>query len=159
MKILYLLVALILTISITSFSQDGMDKMMRQRNKIHQLEKIKLIDELNLDEETSVKFFARRNEMQKEVEKLEDKDDEIIKELEKSIQIKDKNSEVVQKQLLADLLKTREKIEKTKRQFIDSIKDILTTEQIAKLVVFEQRFREEIRRIILNRRHSTKNEG
>ena len=50
-------------------------------------------------------------------------------------------------------------IEKTKRQFIDSIKDILTTEQIAKLVVFEQRFREEIRRIILNRRHSTKNEG
>ena len=69
MKILYLLVALILTISITSFSQDGMDKMMRQRNKIHQLEKIKLIDELNLDEETSVKFFARRNEMQKEVEK------------------------------------------------------------------------------------------
>lgn len=159
MKILYLLVALILTISITSFSQDGMDKMMRQRNKIHQLEKIKLIDELNLDEETSVKFFARRNEMQKEVEKLEDKDDEIIKELEKSIQTKDKNSEVVQKQLLADLLKTREKIEKTKRQFIDSIKDILTTEQIAKLVVFEQRFREEIRRIILNRRHSTKNEG
>ena len=159
MKILYLLVALILTISITSFSQDGMDKMMRQRNKIHQLEKIKLIDELNLDEETSVKFFARRNEMQKEVEKLEDKDDEIIKELEKSIQTKDKNSEVVQKQLLADLLKTREMIEKTKRQFIDSIKDILTTEQIAKLVVFEQRFREEIRRIILNRRHSTKNEG
>lgn len=34
----------------------------RKGGKIEQLEKIKIIEELNMDEETALKFFSRRNE-------------------------------------------------------------------------------------------------
>ena len=151
MKILYLLVALILTISITSFSQDGMDKMIRQRNKIHQLEKIKLIDELNLDEETSVKFFARRNENRNKIKELMDKSrqqlDAINDKLkEKSVNEKELNS-MIDKYLSYD-----NEIEKEREAFIHSLSDILSVTQIAKLVVFEKKFRDEIRDILFKTR-------
>lgn len=153
MKSLYFLMALLLSISIVSFPQQDNKKMMKQRSKLHQLEKIKLIEELNLDEDTSVKFFARRNEMQMEVESLENKADDILKKLETNLESNDKDAEATQKQLINELMNIKEKSETVKRQFIYSLKDILTTEKIARYIVFEQKFREEIRRIILDKRH------
>ncbi|MFZ2323198.1 MAG: hypothetical protein WAV89_05810 [Ignavibacteriaceae bacterium] len=153
MKSLYFLMALLLSINIVSFPQQDNKKMMKQRSKLHQLEKIKLIEELNLDEDTSVKFFARRNEMQREVESLEDKADDILKKLETNLGSNDKDAETTQKQLINELMNIKEKSETVKRQFIYSLKDILTTEKIARYIVFEQKFREEIRRIILDKRH------
>lgn len=153
MKSLYFLMALLLSINIVSFPQQDNKKMMKQRSKLHQLEKIKLIEELNLDEDTSVKFFARRNEMQREVESLEDKADDILKKLETNLGSNDKDAETTQKQLINELMNIKEKSETVKRQFIYSLKDVLTTEKIARYIVFEQKFREEIRRIILDKRH------
>jgi hypothetical protein len=153
MKSIFVVVVMVLIFSATSFSQMDKEKMAKQRNRIHQLEKIKLIEALNLDENTSVKFFARRNEMQNEVESLEDKSDDIINKLESTFDSNDKNNETTQKQLINDLTDVRAKIENVKKQFIDSLNDILSTDKIARYLVFEQRFREEIRKIILDRRH------
>jgi hypothetical protein len=158
MKSLCVLVVLILISSVNSFSQLDKDKMARQRDRIHQLEKIKLIETLNLDEDTSVKFFARRNEMQNEVESLQDKSDDIINKLEITLDSSNNNSEATQKQLINELTSVRGKIENVKKQFIDSLNNILSTEKIARYLVFEQRFREEIRKIILDRRHRPQNQ-
>lgn len=152
MKKISLILGIILGLSFIILSQQMGDKMMRQKNKLRQLEKIKLIDELNLDENTSIKFFARRNEMQQQIEALEDKSDQIVDKLDDGIK-SGKMDESEQKQLIKELLNTKSKIEAERRQFIESLHDILPTEKIVRYIVFEQRFREEIRKFILDRRN------
>ncbi len=154
MKSLYFLIAIILFTTVASFPQHDREKMMKQKSKLHQLEKIKLIEALNLDEETSLRFFARRNEMQQEVDQLENKADDILNDLEQSLNANEKATGASQKQLINELLNVKTKIEKVKKQFITSLSDILSTEQIARYIVFEQKFREEIRKIIFDRRRS-----
>jgi seryl-tRNA synthetase len=152
MKNLYLLTIIFLSLSFIAFSQPDRNKFLKQRNKIHQLEKLKLIEVLDMDENTSIKFFARRNEMQNEIESLQDKEDEILSKLEETIKSDEKNNETTQRQLINDLQNVKDKIESAKKHFINSLNDILSTEKIVKYIVFEQKFRDEIRRIILDRR-------
>jgi len=116
------------------------------------LEKIKLIEALDLDEETSIRFFARRNDSKKEIQELEMKAQDIISELEKSFNSENKNQSENQKQLISEMLKTRESIELKRNQFISSIYDILTVEQIGKLIVFEKKFRDEIRQVLFDKK-------
>lgn len=149
-KLIITLLAIILLTSI-SFPQKMDERGMKHRGKLEQLEKIKLIEALDLDEETSIRFFSRRNESRKEIQELEIRTDDIIAELEKSFNNGDKSKDDLQKRLTSDLLKTRESIETKRNQFINSLNDILTTEQIAKLIVFEKKFRDEIRNVLLNK--------
>lgn len=154
MKTFYYLLALVLTFTVLSYPQQERDTRNKQRDKLRQLEKVKLIDALNLDENTSVRFFARRDEMQKEIEALDDQADEILKKLSATFESGDKGKETNQKQLINEYIAIREKIENTRRDFITSLSDILPTEKIAKYLVFEQKFREEIRKIIFHRNRS-----
>ena len=136
-----------------SYPQKMRDKMMKNRGKLEQLEKVKLIEALDLDEETAIRFFARRNDSRNEIDDLEKKSDDLLFELEKSFSSDEKNLEEKQKQMISEFLKTRESIELRRNNFINSLGDILTTEQISKLIVFEKRFRDEIRNVLLDKRH------
>jgi hypothetical protein len=143
--------AIILLTSI-SYPQKMRGKMMKNKNKLEQLEKIKLVEALELKEDIAIRFFARRNDSRKEIEYLEKKSDELLLDLENSIALEDKNQETKQKQIISEIFKTRESIESTRNKFINSLNDILTTQQISKLVVFEKKFRDEIRNVLLNRK-------
>lgn len=152
MKKSFIILFVIILLTSISFPQQMREKGMKHRDKLEQLEKIKLIEALDLDEETSIRFFARRNDSKKEIQELDKKADAIIFELEKSFNSDDKNQDEKQKQLISDMLKTRESIELKRNQFINSLNDILSTEQIAKLIVFEKKFREEIRNVLFDRK-------
>jgi hypothetical protein len=152
MKKSFIILFVIILLTSISFPQQMREKGMKHRDKLEQLEKIKLIEALDLDEETSIRFFARRNDSKKEIQELDKKADAIIFELEKSFNSDDKNQDEKQKQLISDMLKTRESIELKRNQFINSLDDILSTEQIAKLIVFEKKFREEIRNVLFDRK-------
>jgi len=143
--------AIVLLTSI-SYPQKMRERMMKNKNKIEQLEKVKLIEALELNEEIAIRFFVRRNDSRKEIENLEKKSDDLLFELENSFISDDKNNEVNQKQIILELFKTRESIEANRYKFISSLNDILTMEQIAKLIVFEKKFRDEIRDVILDRK-------
>jgi hypothetical protein len=136
-----------------SFPQKMREKMMKNKGKLEQLEKVKLIEALDLDEETAIRFFARRNDSRNEIDNLEKKSDDLIFELESLFKSGEKNQEEKQKQMISEFLKMRESVEVKRNQFINSLTDILTTEQISKLIVFEKRFRDEIRNVLLEKRH------
>lgn len=150
-KLLMIILTLIVLTSIT-YPQQMKERKMKNMEKLEQLEKIKLIESLDMDEDTSIRFFARRNESKREIQELEKKTDDIIFELEKSFNSEDKYQDEKQKQLISEMLKNREAIEMRRNQFINSLDDILSTEQIAKLIVFEKRFREEIRNVLFDRK-------
>jgi len=152
MKNLFITLLTVILLTSISFPQQMKEKGMKNREKLEQLEKIKLIEALDLDEETSIRFFARRNDSKKEIQELEMKAEDIISELEKSFNSENKNQSENQKQLISEMLKTRESIELKRNQFISSIYDILTVEQVGKLIVFEKKFRDEIRQVLFDKK-------
>lgn len=150
MKNLLLLVLLFIMISNVPAQERREHRMMD--SKIEQLEKVKLIEALNLTEDQSVRFFARRNEHRKEIEKLEMRSEELIKQMEDRLDEPTDKNLSEQKKLLNEFLDFRIQIENKRKQFILSLNDILSQEQITKLVVFEKRFRDEIRKILMKRK-------
>ena len=152
MKKLLMIIFTLIVLTSIAYPQQMKERKMKNMEKLEQLEKIKLIESLDMDEDTSVRFFARRNESKREIQELEKKTDDIIFELEKSFNSEDKYQDEKQKLLISEMLKDREAIEMRRNQFINSLDDILSTEQIAKLIVFEKRFREEIRNVLFDRK-------
>lgn len=152
MKKSFMIIFSIILLTPIIYSQQMKENKMKNREKLEQLEKIKLIESLDMDEDTSIRFFARRNESKREIQELEKKTEDIIFELEKSFNTEDKNQDEKQKQLISEMLKNRESIELKRNQFINSLGDILSTEQIAKLIVFEKKFRDEIRNVLFDRK-------
>ncbi|MBI5660868.1 MAG: hypothetical protein HZC46_01820 [Ignavibacterium album] len=132
-------------------AQERLERRMKD-SKIEQLEKVKLIEALDLTEEQSVRFFARRNEHRKEIEKLEMRSEELLGNIETLINAPGVKNITEQKRLLNEFLDLRVQIETKRKQFILSLSDILSFEQIGRLVVFEKKFREEIRKILMKRK-------
>jgi hypothetical protein len=150
MKKIHLIILLLMILTPLIYTQERED--YKRKNKIEQLERLKMIEVLDLDEETSIRFFSRRNEHQKEIEEMEKKSSDLFYQLEKILKSGKNDTEVEQKKIISDLMDNREKIELKRKQFILSLSDILTTGQISKYVLFEKRFREELRKILLEKR-------
>ncbi len=153
-KVIIFIFLFFIVSSISKAQMDGMPHEGPPHNgmkKIEQLEKIKLIEALNLDEQTTLKFFARRNEHKNKMKELMDKSQQQLTAIddklkEKSINDKELNS-MIDKYLSYD-----REIGKEREAFIHSLSDILSVEQIAKLVVFEKKFRDEIRDLLFKTR-------
>lgn len=150
MKNLLISALVLFILTAVSYPQKMRDKILKNKDKLEQLEKIKLIESLDLNEETSIRLFSRRNDLKKEIENLENRNDEIISDLEKTFNEDDKNLEAKQTQLLTEFLKNKQEIETRKQQFLTSLNDILSKEQICKFVVFEKKFRDEIRSVLMD---------
>lgn len=134
-----------------TYPQDGRRGDWPRMHRVEQLERVKLIESLNLTEEQTLRFFSRRNEHRKEIESINKKIDEIMEEMYKIINSGEAKESALKK-MNEEILSLREKIESKRKQFILSLNDILTTEQISKLLLFERRFHEEIRELIITRR-------
>jgi hypothetical protein len=152
MKTIISWISVIFLLSVIINAQTSENRRYKNRAKLDQLEKVKLIEALDLSEESAVRFFARRNDFKKEIDELENKSDDVFNELEKTLNYSDNNNETQQKKLINDLLMFREKIEIRKKEFLNSLNDLLTVEQISKYIIFERKFRDEIRKVLLKRR-------
>jgi hypothetical protein len=147
MKKLILLLIVITTISVTLTAQRKHDMKHQMRDKIEQLEKIKLIETLEMDEETTLKFFSRRSEFERKMDKIHKAINEKLDKMEQIV-----NSDNVQdeelKASIEELNLIHQKLDRIKADFINSLDDILSYEQIAKMILFERKFKEELRRAI-----------
>ena len=131
----------------------GPMKDSKFREKIEQLEKIKLLEVLDLDEETTLRFFSRQSSHRDEEMKLMDQKEELVDLLENYFTAgkdlpKGESFESINKKILEQ----EKKMANQRTDFVKSLKDIMSEEQISKLIVFESRFRREIRDMILDKR-------
>ena len=151
MKKLIPLLIIIVLVSTTLNAQRNQDRKHQVPERIMQLEKIKLIETLEMDEETTLKFFARKSESDREMEKIQNAMDGKLDRMEQLV-----NSDNLQdeefKTALDELNLMHTKLVENKTNFIKSLNDILSYQQIAKLVLFERKFREELRRAIFKDR-------
>ena len=155
MKKLIPLLLIIVLFSTTLNAQRNHDGKHKVPERIMQLEKIKLIETLEMDEETTLKFFARKSESDREVEEIQKAIDEKLDMMEQLVN-SDNSLDEEFRTGLDELNFMHQKLVDNKTNFIKSLSDILSYEQIAKLVLFERKFREELRRAIFKDRRKEK---
>ena len=148
MKFISLLIFLITIGPQLTDAQPKHNRLFGPPDKIKELEKVKLLEVLDMDEETTLKFFTRRNEHLKKMEELNKSCDDELSKIEEKIKSSENENDPEFIKLVDDYLAEQDKFNAERRVFLNSVKDILTPIQLAKLVVFEQRFREEIREIL-----------
>ena len=134
------------------FSQPERWRNEEMRGKFEQLEKIKLIEALGMNEETTLRFFARRSEHQKQQEEIQKKINEKIDNLELIFKSGRVATVDELKSNINEVNSLRSELEKNRKDFIDSLSDILTYNQIAKLIIFERNFRDQVRKLIMKDR-------
>ncbi|MBZ0198441.1 MAG: hypothetical protein K8H86_01135, partial [Ignavibacteriaceae bacterium] len=149
MKQILLLLMLSLAVN---FAADAQNRKMGGNDKIEQLEKLRLIEILNLDEETSIRFFTRHSEFKKVTEDYHTRLDNQIKVLDELIKNGNQSSSAEYKKQINEYWKTESELVNERKKFYDSLSNLLTDEQIAKLIVFERHFRDEIRHILMKNR-------
>ncbi|MFA7420760.1 MAG: hypothetical protein WCZ90_13840 [Melioribacteraceae bacterium] len=152
MKIVHVL--LIVLLPVIFLQAQGMRRQSadpKALEKIEQLENAKLIKMLDLNEEDAVRFFARRKEYLTKMHdylrqrrEFVDSTGELLKEDEKAggKKCRDKIEEVF------DL---EAKIFKEKRNYYKSLANLISPKQILQLMIFEERFRREVREKLMGR--------
>jgi hypothetical protein len=147
----YLLTILAVFILLSSaFAQRH--ERMKPMQKMEELKKIKLIEILQMDEETSIKFFTRRSEHIKRIENLNKISKEKMDQLDGMLtDLKENNDQALKKEI-DEYLQIQENIMRERQNFFKSANEILTVEQMAKLVVFEEKFRNEVSGLLFRER-------
>lgn len=151
MKKLFLFLLLILTSTLVNGQvKERMRNEERPIAKIERLEKVKLIEILNLDEETSIRFFARRNDYQNKQKDLFKEREQVLRDLENKIKEKNEN-ESFYKEEVQKILQIERKIVSEREIFLNSLATLLTPQQVAKLTVFEFKLRRELTQFLMGR--------
>jgi hypothetical protein len=119
--------------------------------KIDQLEKIKLMDILDVDEETLVRFFKRFGEFKSKTWELFSRKDSLAKEVQNVLNDSDASDKEIT-ETLDELFEIDKQICALKSEFFLTAKEILPPQELAKFLTFEQKFRRELMRVYEKKR-------
>lgn len=127
-------------------AQDQMPIPGRAGERLEQYKKLRLMEVLKLDEETSVKFFSRYNKQRDELTELNNKRNELLDELGKLR--RDNASDREFQKVLDELRAIADPAVEIRGRFFDDIAKILTPRQMADYLVFERNFLRNVREIM-----------
>lgn len=154
-KAIILLVGLLVTPQLVHSQGFDLEDRPKAKERIEQLKKIRLIDILDLDENSAEKFFARYKQYQKKVEESLSNLREAVADLENSVRSKT-NKDYTRK---ADLVIDKQaELANAISEKLRAMKSILTEEQYAKFIVFESNFAAQLQKMIMERKQHKKNE-
>ena len=146
-----LLILSFLILLTSAFSQRH--EKMKPMQKMEELKKVKLIEILEMDEETSIKFFTRRSEHMKKMDALNQASKEKMEQLDDMLIERKESSDQVLKKVIDEYLQIQDNIMLERQNFMKSSSEVLTIEQFGKLVVFEDKFRNEIGGLLFRERN------
>jgi hypothetical protein len=149
------IIAAVLFVLIAVLAVNAQDKKHSDQGplkKIEELEKIKLVETLGMDEQTTLKFFARRTKYREEQAQLLMSIRTLIDQMSDLTKKNDSKTEEELKKMMDQYQDIENTIIRKKQEFYNSLKDILTYKQIAKVLVFERKFKDEIRAALMQDR-------
>ena len=153
MKALILVLLLTSVLILPATAQD--DPPMPQgkhRERLEQLRRIKMIEALGLNEEQAVRLAVREKEFREKERDLLDQRKQLLEGLRGLVE-DDAGDDALRAQLgRLDDIGTR--IVREKHAYVLSLHDFLSMEQIARMVLFEQKFAQEVRRLLENARRN-----
>lgn len=115
----------------------------RPMERLESLKKVRMIEMLDLKEDQSARFFARLNEHDKAHRTLRKEREEVLDKLERLL--RNHADEADYEPLFQQIRTIDEKVISEMRDYTQSLRDILSVEQRAKLMLFDRRFERELR--------------
>jgi len=149
--IFFFTVTVLLSLSFPATQVRAQDKHEKPLQKVDQLEKVKLIEYLNLNDDTNVKLLSRRKDFKAKTRSYYKAIDSLITELESYDGKSDKQNPSIKK-CIEEYQRLELLIMKNRQEYINSLYEILTPEQVGKYIVFEKKFKREIQDYIFKTR-------
>jgi hypothetical protein len=118
----------------------------RALERVEQFKKIRLMEVLNLDEENSIKFFARYNKHQELLRDLRKKQVAALAQVQTLRKSKAPDGDYTK--TVEELLALESQISDAKAGYVDELKQVLTNKQLAEYLVFEVRFQQNLRELV-----------
>ncbi len=143
-----LLLALFMVMNFTvinAVAQDG----AKMREKVEQLKKVKLIKILDMDEATAEKFFARYNVYENKVNAAFKEVQQAVAELNSRIDRKAPDAEIKSQNDI--VLQKQNALHAQVDEKLKAMRSLMTEEQYAKFIVFENQFTQLLREILQRR--------
>jgi hypothetical protein len=129
-----------------AFTQQRQQRMQEGRDRLETLRQVKMIEALGVDEETAARLSVMYNRHQEETRAMMREVDLLIDELEDAIEEGKTDDELQQ---IRSLIGEKRNTYHVKRMnFFTDAESILSSRQVAKLIVFERNFQRDIRRIM-----------
>ena len=127
------------------FPEEG--KRERLREEIETMKMWKMLEVLDLTDEQSNDFLPAWRELQKAQKDFRERREELLKSLE-AVLGEEKPDEGKIRNILGQLEKERSRFDEVQQRFRQKAKEVLTLEQQAKLLLFEDRFEKRMMEII-----------
>ncbi|HEY6953507.1 MAG TPA: hypothetical protein VI758_13960 [Bacteroidota bacterium] len=141
---LVLAVAVVCCVAVT-YSQDGPNQF-RAQQRVEQFKKLRMIEALKLDEETSVRFFAKYSKHEDALRGINKERNDLIDRLQ---EMRKSNADAAgMEKLFHELTALDSKQAEARQSFLEDIKSVLSTQQIADFIVFERDFARNIRQLM-----------
>ncbi len=119
------------------------------KKQLEHFRKLKIVETLDLNEETTLRFFVKLNEFENKIKSLKKQKQNLMDSLE--ILVEEDAKSLSFEKIFDELIQSEEKLLETKKTFQNEMKSILTSEQMAKYLVFEKKFRQEVKNTIEQR--------
>ena len=132
-----------LIITVPTFSQRGPH---RAHERLELIKKMKMLEILDLDEKTGEKFLLKYNTAEDKVKKIGDEVRQISDDLADAIEKKDKSKTI---SLTNTLIEKQKQFFDAQIEKLNSLKNVLSEEQFAKYVLFENQFPQMIRKFLM----------
>lgn len=112
----------------------------RWRERVLEFKKVRLLEILKLDEHKSVKFLNRYTKFSKDIEAIELERERIVNDIEIKLRKGDKEG---YDKSIQELIELEKKEYEMRSNFYKELKEVLSDQQIAQVIVFERNFRRE----------------
>lgn len=126
--------------------------------KIEQFENARIIKMLDLNEEQSIRFFARRKEHNQKVRELLSQRHELMNSTEELLKESEKENQKKFKDKIDEAIDLEGRIVQLKSEYFKSLTNLISPKQVLQLMIFEERFRREVREKLANRQPRKNNE-
>ncbi|MGD0038067.1 MAG: hypothetical protein ABSC53_12345 [Bacteroidota bacterium] len=149
MKYMYGAFTVFILMSVISLNLIAQDKPLTRgpaAERIEQFKKVRLMEVLKMDEETSIRFFTRYNKYAETLHAIQKDHNALIDQLQKLANSNANNSDI--EQALKDIGMSEEKIAETRSKFLEELKGVISIKQVAEYVVFERNFNKNLREIM-----------
>jgi hypothetical protein len=127
-------------------AQDQLPMRGPAAERIEQFKKVRLMEVLKMDEETSIRFFARYSKYAETLRSIQKDHNTLIDQLQ-GLSKSDANNADIER-VIKDIGMSEEKIAETRSKFLQELKDVISIKQIAEYVVFERNFNKNLREIM-----------
>lgn len=145
-RMLLLMGGLVAVVLLASAQDTQQPAPGRAVERIEQFKKIRMMEVMHLDEQTSIKFFSRYNKHQELLKDLRQKQIQTIQRIQNFRKNNAPNAEYGK--VIDDLRSLETQVNGAKSKYVDELKEVLTNEQIAEYLVFELRFQQNLRDIV-----------